>query len=94
MEMPMGITTWSLPEDSDTVAFLYGPVTLAGLCGEERQLTVKGDAASVLVHDGEREWGAWRDTFKTVGQERGIRFIPLYQVGYEAYSVYFPLKRC
>ncbi len=92
MEMPMGISTWSLPEDPDTVAFLYGPVTLAGLCGEERQLTVEGDAARLLAHDGEREWGAWRDTFKTVGQERGIRFIPLYQVGYEDYTVYFSLK--
>lgn len=95
LEMPMGVSTWSLPEDSNTVAFLYGPVTLAGLCGEERQLIVEGssDASCLLTHDGEREWGAWRDTFKTVGQERGIRFIPLYQVGYEAYTVYFPIKR-
>ena len=70
------------------------PVLLAGLCGEERQLLVPSeDAASVLTHDGEREWGAWRDTFKTVGQERGIRFIPMYQVGYESYTTYFPLKR-
>lgn len=92
--LPQGVTTWSLPEDPHMAAFLYGPVLLAGLCGEERQLLVPSeDAASVLTHDGEREWGAWRDTFKTVGQERGIRFIPMYQVGYESYTTYFPLKR-
>lgn len=93
VEMPLGVHTWSLPEDPNMVAFLYGPVLLAGLCDEERQLTVQGkDAAAILTHDGEREWGSWKDTFKTVGQERGLRFIPLYQVGYETYTIYFPLK--
>lgn len=94
IQLPLGIHTCSLPEDPNTVAFLYGPVLLAGLCDEERRLEVSGsDPATILVHDGEREWGAWKDTFKTVGQDRGIRFIPLYQVGYEAYTIYFPLKR-
>ena len=93
VEMPLGVHTWSLPEDPNMVAFLYGPVLLAGLCDEERQLTVQGkDPAAILTHDGEREWGSWKDTFKTVGQERGLRFIPLYQVGYETYTIYFPLK--
>lgn len=93
IEMPLGVHTWSLPEDPNMVAFLYGPVLLAGLCDEERQLTIQGkDAATILTHDGEREWGSWKDTFKTVGQERGLRFIPLYQVGYETYTIYFPLK--
>ena len=91
--LPLGISTCSLPENPDVVAFCYGPVLLAGICDEERRLEVSGDPAALLVHDGEREWGSWKDTFKTVGQDRGIRFLPLYQVGYETYTIYFPLKR-
>ncbi len=91
--LPQGITPWPLPEDNNMVAFLYGPVLLAGLCNEERQLVLDGKLPEqLLVHDNEREWGSWRDTFKTIGQERGIRFIPMYQVGYETYTTYFPLK--
>ena len=47
----------------------------------------------ILVHDNEREWGSWKSTFRTQGQERGIRFIPLYEVGYEPYSIYFPIRQ-
>ena len=91
--LPQGITTWPLPEDKNMVAFLYGPILLAGLCDEERQLVLDGKTPEqLLVHDNEREWGSWKNTFKTIGQERGIRFIPLMDVGYETYTTYFPLK--
>ena len=93
IELPQGINTWPLPEDENMVAFLYGPILLAGLCPEERQLVLNGKSPEqLLVHDNEREWGSWLDTFKTVGQERGIRFIPLKDIGYDTYTVYFPLK--
>ena len=76
------------------VAFLYGPVVLAGICDEERMLHVPDlrHPEGVLAHDNEREWGSWKSTFRTVGQERGIRFVPLYEVGYDRYSIYFPVK--
>lgn len=74
-------------------AFLDGPVVLAGLCDEERILHTKGlQENELLVPDNEREWGNWMGTWKTVRQEQGIRFVPLYQVGYEHYSVYFPVE--
>ena len=93
LEFHKAITTEPLPGDERMVAFLDGPVVLAGLCPEERTLYVS-DAApeELLVPDNEREWGMWKHTYKTIGQERGIRFIPLYEVGYEPYSVYFPLE--
>ena len=92
--LPQTIRAVSLPEDKNTVAFLYGPVLLAGLCGEERRLEVPAgsDPAALLVHDGEREWGSWRDTFKVTGQAQGFRFLPMYQIGYELYTTYFPHK--
>jgi hypothetical protein len=50
-----------------------------------------GNIGSVLVHDNEREWGNWMRSFRAVGQKNGLRFIPLNEVGYEKYSVYFPV---
>lgn len=92
--LPRAVKAEPLPDREDTVAFLYGPVVLAGLCEEERLLHVPDIAhpESILIHDNEREWGSWKSTFRTVGQERGIRFIPLYEVGYDTYGIYFPVK--
>ena len=92
LEFRKAITIETLPGDEHMAAFLDGPVVLAGLCDEERTLYVSGQAPEkILAADNEREWAAWKHTYKTVGQERGIRFIPLYEVGYQPYSVYFPL---
>lgn len=92
--LPKAVKAQPLPDREDLVAFLYGPVVLAGICEEERMLHVPdtGHPERVLVHDNEREWGSWKSTFRTVGQERGIRFVPLHEVGYDKYSIYFPVK--
>ena len=92
--LPRTVKAEPLPDREDTVAFLYGPVVLAGICEEERMLHVPDvrHPETVLTHDNEREWGSWKSTFRTLGQERGIRFVPLYEVGYDRYSVYFPIK--
>ncbi|MDR2746584.1 MAG: glycoside hydrolase family 127 protein [Treponema sp.] len=94
LELKRGVRAWPLPGSKDTIAFLYGPVVLAGLCGEEIRLT--GDSAKpeeIIAGDNEREWGVWMDSFKTTGQARNIRLLPLYRVGYEAYTVYFPVGK-
>ncbi len=83
-----------LDGDEEKVAFSYGPLVLAGLCSEER--TLYGDAGhpeEVLEHTNEREWGSWKETFQTKNQAASIRFIPVKDVGYEPYTLYFPLKR-
>lgn len=92
-EFKKTLSVSQLPDQPGTVAFLYGPIVLAGMC-EGQTLTVR-DALhpeGILRHDNEREWGSWRSTFRTTGQDRDIAFVPLYQVGYEAYSVYFPVR--
>jgi len=91
VDFPMGITAVPLPEDAHTVAFRYGPVALAGIISEER--TLEGDPETILVHDNEREWGNWYDTFRTVGQSVNFRFVPLKSIGREAYTVYFPIQK-
>lgn len=92
--LPKAVKACPLPDDETMTAFLYGPVVLAGLTDEERTLHVPdlSRPEQILVHDNEREWGSWKSTFRTTGQERGIRFIPLHDVGYEPYSIYFPVK--
>ena len=92
--MKMGITACGLPDDENMVAFMYGPEVLAGLCDDERTLYshVK-PFESILVHENEREWGSWKNDFKTTGQPAGIHFIPLNRIGYENYCVYFPVEK-
>ncbi|MDR3174003.1 MAG: glycoside hydrolase family 127 protein [Treponema sp.] len=94
LELKRGISAWPLPGSKNTVAFLYGPMVLAGLCEEE--ISLEGDAAKpeeIIVGHNERAWGSWTDNFKTTGQAKNIRFVPLHRVGYEPYTVYFPVVK-
>lgn len=91
--VPKGLTAWPLPDEPETYAFLDGPIVLAGLCEDERLLF--GDAAhpeTLLVSDDERQWQEWKHTWRTYRQPSGIKFKPLYRVGHEAYTVYFPVE--
>ncbi len=93
--VPRGVRVERLPDAPDMAAFCYGPVTLAGLCDEERMLYADDPAhpESLLTPDNEREWSNWKTTFRAVGQPRGLRFIPLMDVGYQPYTVYFPIAQ-
>lgn len=109
MDIPLGVYTIPLEDAAESefsffekkqkspVAFAYGPCVLAGLSCEERGLVCNAatweEPQKLLCHDNEREWGTWNDEFKIVGQVHGMRLIPLWQVGYERYQVYFPLLR-
>jgi hypothetical protein len=93
VEFPKVLTTCPLPDEPDTVAFLDGPVVLAGLCEEERTLHGdKDNPASMLTPDNEREWGEWKQGYRVRNQERGLRFKPLFEVVNEPYTVYFPVR--
>jgi DUF1680 family protein len=93
--LPKKLKTSPVPDMPEMVAFLDGPVVLAGLCDEER--TLIGDPQnpeSILTPDRERQWGEWLfGQYRTKNQDRGVRFIPLYDVTDEAYTVYFPIRK-
>jgi DUF1680 family protein len=93
VELPKRLSSERMPGSPDQYAFMDGPDVLAGLCVEERTIycdnTDKPEAT--LISDDEREWGRWKQGYKTRGQDPGIRFVPLRDVGYERYSVYFPV---
>jgi hypothetical protein len=94
LSLPKALTCWPLPDRHDTVAFMDGPVVLAGLVGEELMLYGSvDDAYTMLKPDDERRWTTWLNGWRTVGQPVGWRFIPLYEVGNETYTVYFPVRK-
>lgn len=65
--LPKAITAYPLPDSPDTVAFLDGPVALAGLVEEERTLYYKTVPEEILVPYDERRWTQWLTGWKTVG---------------------------
>lgn len=91
--LPHGLTVWPLPDRTNMVAFMDGPIVLGGLVSEERLLY--GDLSnpnSLLIPDDEREWQTWKQGWRTVDQPVGWKFKPLYEIGNEVYTVYFPVK--
>jgi DUF1680 family protein len=95
LELPMSLTVSEIPDEPETVAFLDGPVVLAGLCREERVLTGnRSDPSSFLIPDNELELGRpWRSGYHTIGQQLGLRFRPLCEIADEPYTLYFPIQR-
>jgi hypothetical protein len=101
--LPQILTTCPLPDMPGTVAFMEGPVVLAGVLGDGNTqhgteiLTEKtlyrgaGDPTTILIPDNDREFTRWRIGYRTVGQLQNIRFIPLYEIRDECYAVYFPI---
>ena len=89
---PFALRTVAIPDEPETVAFVEGPVVLAGLV--DREVALRGDvesAASLLRPEDERHWTQWRTRYRSIGQAAGIRFLPLHEVVDEPFSVYFPV---
>jgi uncharacterized protein len=89
------LTCQPLPDDPNMVAFLDGPICLAGIVGEEHLLfgDILHPKGTLLCPDDERHWQQWRSGWKTYRQPFGIRFMPLYQIGHETYTIYFPVEK-
>ena len=89
MEFPKALRCCPLEDDPHMVAFRYGPVVLAGL-SEARLLHGDcNDPSTMLVPHNEREWGNWNIQFRTVNQDFGFVFRPLYDIGRETYTIYY-----
>ena len=89
--LPKALWTSPIPDEPDMVAFMDGPIALAGLCEHETRLCGNKDLPeTLLVRDNERQWGNWLENYRTVGQHTAIRFKPLHEVVDERYTMYFP----
>jgi DUF1680 family protein len=92
--LPRGLTSVPLPDDPSVVAFMDGPAVLAGLYDAETALYGDlDDPDSMLMPHNERDtWNNWRSGYRTRNQPHNVRFVPLYEVADERYSVYFPVR--
>jgi DUF1680 family protein len=92
--LPYSLSTCPLPDAPSTMALMEGPVVMAGLCDEGRTLVGDPhDPTTFLVPDNEREWGVWQaHTYRTTGQDRHLRFVPLYEVRDEPFTVYWEVR--
>jgi hypothetical protein len=92
LSLPRGIAAWPLPDRPELMAFADGPVALAGLCSVAEPLLGAREAPeTILVDDDERDWGTWKRYYRARTRGGSVRFVPLYQIGEEQYTVYFPV---
>lgn len=93
IEFPKELVCEPIPDRTDMVAFMDGPVVLAGLCETERTLYGDIDNPSTILRPyDERHWSQWSSDYYTQNQSENFKFMPLYQVKDQKYTVYFPIK--
>lgn len=98
VEFPTEVYTEPMPERTDMVAYMEGPLVLAGLTDGEVTLETDNLARpqDLLVPEYGQEYKTIRWTqshYRTTGQSRNIRLVPLYEIGDESYEIYFPLRK-
>lgn len=96
VDFPDRLWTEKLPGSDCMYAFMEGPIVLASEGGET---SIKGDAAkpsSFLSREIDQQYRTVRWTqshYRTTGQESLTRLKPLYEIGDESYTIYFPVKK-
>ena len=94
ISLPKSITIAPLPGELDTVAFIDGPIVLAGLTDAQYELHGEmNDLTSLLRPYDERGWTEWNPCWRTVNQAKNIIFMPLNRICEEQYNVYFPIRK-
>ena len=98
VEFPTEVYTEPMPGRTDMVAYMEGPLVLAGLTDGEVTLETDNLARpqDLLVPEYGQEYKTIRWTqshYRTTGQSRNIRLVPLYEIGDESYEIYFPLRK-
>lgn len=90
------LTTSTLSDMPDRVAFLEGPVVLAGLCDKDFHITMDSTGPeSVLAYVTEHTYDTFpwqQSTYRTVNQTETITLAPLYDITDEPYTIYFSTK--
>lgn len=86
-----------LPDDEGTAAFVDGPIVLAGLTADVD--VIYGDfenPADFLSPVSEHTYDTYiwlQNNYRTKKQPRSIKFVPLYDVKDEAYTIYFEERK-
>lgn len=86
-----------LPGSKNIYAFMDGPVVLAAPVDDET--VIKADPANVqnlLQREIDQEYKVVRwsqSRYKTVGQNKNLHFVPLYEIADQRYGIYFPIEK-
>ncbi len=86
-----------LPDDEETAAFVDGPIVLAGLTSDVD--VIYGDFDNPVdflspVSEHTYDTYIWlQNNYRTKKQPRSIKFVPLYDVKDEAYTIYFEERK-
>jgi len=97
IEFPTEVYTEALPNTKNVVAYMEGPVVLAGVTDED--ITLRGDIKnpkSILRQEYEQEYKLvrWKQShYKTINQISNIRLMPLYEIADERYTIYFTIQK-
>jgi len=97
VEFPTKVYAVPLPDSKNQYAFMEGPIVLAGISDNDPCL--KGDATnaeSILTREYEHEYKIfpWKQShYRTINQSANIRFVPLYEIADERYTIYFPIVK-
>lgn len=100
VKLPFSLRLETMPDDTDRVAILYGPLVLAGDLGSEDDPEAHTARYVPVLMTKDRNPQNWLNpvenqlnTFTTtgVGDPRDIRFQPFYTLYNRRYSVYFDL---
>lgn len=93
---PAALTTCSLPDMPQLLAFREGPIVLAGLCESDRGIYLaQNDPTSALTPVTEHTYDTfpWRQSvYRTIHQPENFELVPLYDITDERYTVYFTKK--
>ena len=97
VEFPLCLYTEPLGNRKDMVAFMEGPLVLAGITDEEVSLQHAGAHPEKLLqplYNQEYKAVRWtRSHYTTKGQPHNIKLVPLYEIGDEKYEIYFPISK-
>ena len=86
-----------LPDDEGTAAFVDGPIVLAGLTSDVDVISGDfenpGDFLSPVSEHTYDTYIWLQNNYRTKKQPRSIKFVPLYDVKDEAYTIYFEERK-
>lgn len=85
VSLPMSLHAHPMPDDPEVMAFLYGPLVLAGLTDHPRYFL--GDPTH--LSDWVKPVGGKPLHFRTVGQDPDMELVPLNRILDETYGVYW-----
>lgn len=94
MRFTMGLYTESMPDNSNRIAFKYGPLVLAGLLGKDMPDPVYGTPVLLTDNKNVNDWIKTASQplefeMKEVGKPFDVKLIPFYKAYDQYYSVYW-----